>query len=315
MGLLFIVINLLLDLSYRVIDPRLANTPEHIAQGEQYGLLKHLREDWQGLLDMVKDNSLSRWLRRRPPPTLPALPVEPPNEAQTEEFKAGARRRMKGAWRAVLHNYPLLVGGLLVGGLLVVIVFGPQMAPGNPYQTRGLVNIEGKLTVPPFPPSEQFPWGTDLLGRDLLSLILAGAQQTLTLAILAVAARLVVGVMLGVLAGWRNNSLLDRSIVGLAGVISAFPTLLIVMILILAFGIRQGMRPFILALCFVGWGEIMQYVRAEVIGIRTRPYIESAVAAGARSGRILLRSCAAGTVRWLGLARCTGDGRGADAAG
>lgn len=287
LGLLFIFINLLLDLSYRLIDPRLAITPEHVAHVERRGILKNLRGIWEGLRDLIRENPLSRWTKRQSAPTLPSLMIEPASQVRADELKAEDRRHMRGAWRSVLHNSPLMVGGLLVVGLLVVIVFGPQMAPNNPFQTRGLVSIDGKLTVPPFPPSEQFPWGTDLLGRDLLSLILAGAQQTLTLAILAVVARMVVGVSLGALAGWRSNSLLDRSIVGLAGIISAFPTLLVVMILILALGIRQGMPPFILALCFVGWGEIMQYVRAEVIGIRTRPYIESAVASGARSGRIL----------------------------
>jgi ABC-type dipeptide/oligopeptide/nickel transport system permease subunit len=122
-----------------------------------------------------------------------------------------------------------------------------------------------------------------------MSLLISGAQQTLTLAILAVAARLLVGFVLGAIAGWTNGSLLDRAIMGLAEIISAFPTLLIAMILILALGIREGMSSFVIALCLIGWGEIMQFVRGEVISLRPQPFIESAIATGARTLRILTR--------------------------
>ncbi len=184
-------------------------------------------------------------------------------------------------WRPVWANFPLVVGSILLVGLLVFILFGPNLSPNNPFTTQGLVQIDGKLTPPPFSPNETFPWGTDALGRGIMSLLFTGAQQTLFLAVLAVAARMLVGVLLGAVAGWVSGSLVDRSIMGLAEIISAFPTLLLAMILILAFGIRQGVVPFILALCFVGWGEIMLFVRGEVIGVRPEPYIESAVAVGA----------------------------------
>lgn len=121
-----------------------------------------------------------------------------------------------------------------------------------------------------------------------MSLILTGAQQTLLLAALVVLARVVIGFVLGALAGWLNGSRVDRLLLRLAEIIAAFPTLLLAMILILALGIRQGLRPFIIALAFVGWGEIMQFVRSEVLAIRARPFIESAVAVGLRTPRIIL---------------------------
>jgi ABC-type dipeptide/oligopeptide/nickel transport system permease subunit len=122
-----------------------------------------------------------------------------------------------------------------------------------------------------------------------MSLVLTGTRQTLLLAVLAVAARTLVGVVLGAIAGWWSGSRLDRFILSLSEVIAAFPTLLLAMILILALGIRRGMPPFIIALCFCGWGEIMQFVRSQVTAIRPRPYIESAVSVGARTPRILGR--------------------------
>ena len=128
-----------------------------------------------------------------------------------------------------------------------------------------------------------------MLGRDILSLVISGTQQTLFLAFSVVLARILVGFALGAVSGWINGSWLDRSIGGLAEIIAAFPTLLLAMILILAFGIRRGVEPFVIALGFVGWGEIMQYVRSEVMLIHPKLFIESAVALGARSPRIIWR--------------------------
>jgi hypothetical protein len=74
---------------------------------------------------------------------------------------------------------------------------------------------------------------------------------------------------------------------GLAEILAAFPALLLAMTLILALGIRQGMRPFVIALSLIGWGEIMQFVRSEVMATRVKPFIESAVAVGLRTPRIV----------------------------
>ena len=290
LGLFFILVNLILELSYGFIDPRLRSRPEHISSRDRTNPLVSIRNAWAGLLDLLANNPITNLFKRRQP-----LSQEPElydfadlNQDLTAESPA-VSNSMRGAWMAVLRNSPLIVGGLMVILLLAILVFGPALALNNPYHTQGLVNIDGQLVPPPFPPGETYPWGTDALGRGIMSLILAGAQQTLTLAILAVAARLLVGIVLGALAGWFNGTLFDRTIVGLSEVIAAFPTLIITMILILAIGIRQGMQAFIIALCFVGWGEIMQFVRSEVISIRPKLFIESAVATGARTLRIVSR--------------------------
>jgi hypothetical protein len=80
---------------------------------------------------------------------------------------------------------------------------------------------------------------------------------------------------------------LGRLVLSLAEVIAAFPVLLLAMILILALGIRQGLAPFILALCFVGWGEVMQFTRSQMMETRPKLFIESAVSIGLRTPRII----------------------------
>jgi peptide/nickel transport system permease protein len=293
MGSLFILVNLILELAYRLIDPRLMETPAHIGTGERQKPLVVLKNAWATTVDLLSHNALTNWIRRRRGGDAQAMlqqaPIDDQPPIESEEPEEDLTYKPPPEWKQALRNIPLIVGGLMVLGLIAILFFGPFLAPSSPFHMQGLIIKDGELLAPPFAPGESFPWGSDPLGRDMLSLILSGAQQTLILATLAVAARTLVGVILGAIAGWSEGSRLDRFILGLAEVISAFPTLLLAMILILAFGIRQGMPPFIIALCFVGWGEIMQFVRSEVISIRPRPYIESAVAVGARTPRIIGR--------------------------
>ena len=279
LGVFFILVNLILEASYRLLDPRLRDIPEHIASGERQTVRTAVKEVHQA----VKGWGLGfrDWLLSI---NLQSLIPNLHNQQKTDDPTISYRRSWQ---RGTLNNAPLLIGGLLVAGLLIIFLFGPNLAPYSPYTTQGLKIIDGEFIVPPFAPGAEYPWGTDVLGRDILSLILAGAQQTLLLAALVVLARTVVGFVLGALAGWWQSSWLDRTIFALAEMLAAFPTLLLTMILILAFGIREGFRPFLIALCVVGWSETMQFVRSEVISIRPRPFIENAVAAGAGTPRII----------------------------
>ncbi|MEJ2558707.1 MAG: ABC transporter permease subunit [Anaerolineae bacterium] len=292
LGILFILVNLILEGSYRLIDPRLRELPAHIRRGEGGNLVEALKSILADLGDVLAHNPLTEWLKRRR-----AAPAA--NPFQTELKRRGMnnfngtpadyRSERRRAWlRGTVGNLPFVVGAISVGILVAVFVFGPRLAPHSPYTTQGLAMVNGELRVPPFAPDKTYPWGTDVIGRDIMSLILAGAQQTLLLAALVVIARMVVGIVLGALAGWLNGSWVDRLLLRLAEIIAAFPTLLLAMILILALGIRQGLRPFIIALAFVGWGEIMQFVRGEVFTLRSKPFIESAVAVGLRTPRIIL---------------------------
>ena len=94
------------------------------------------------------------------------------------------------------------------------------------------------------------------------------------------AARLALGIVLGAVAGWSNGRLADRLILGTAEVLAAFPTLVLAMLVILALGIRGGYRPFLIGLSVVGWGELMQFVRSEVIALRPWAFVEGACRGG-----------------------------------
>jgi peptide/nickel transport system permease protein len=293
LGLLFILVNVILETSYRLIDPRLLDPPVQGITGDKQTLLEALRSAVDAVHNLITENTLVRWFERqrgrRESGESPAKRRRRPKRKAWVSPTSDARLGRRPLLGTLTRNPPLIVGGLLVLGFVAVVFLGPRLSPNSPYHTQRLIKIDGEWASPPFAPNETYPWGTDALGRGIMSLILAGAQQTLVLAVLAVAARTGVGVVLGAVAGWRQGSAVDRSIQGLSEVIAAFPTLLLAMILILALGVRRGMPPFIIALCFVGWGAIMQYVRSQVIVIRRQPYIESAIAIGARTPRIVIR--------------------------
>jgi len=291
LGLLFIFVNLILELSYRFIDPRLRMPSQALRRERGWtnpGVW--LKLCWTGLKELLTDNRITRHLAQRKvsPITTRIHTVRHEEGQETPLADSISKRRRSRAWlRDYLHNVPFMIGALLVILLIGVAVFGPRLAPHSPYTTHGLEKVDGKYTVPPFAPSATYPLGSDPLGRDIMSLILTGAQQTLLLAALVVVARILVGLILGVIAGWLHGSFIDRLLLRIAEIIAAFPMLLLAMMLILAIGIRQGFRPFVIALCFVGWGEIMQFVRSEVLTLRTKPFVESAKAVAVRTPRII----------------------------
>ncbi len=188
-------------------------------------------------------------------------------------------------------NAPLLLGGGVVLGLFVGVLFGPAIAPRNPYLSGREVTeyVDGEIVSPPFAPSSKYPLGTDELGRDTLSMLLYGTRNTLVAAAFITMARLVVGLILGGLAGWNEGKPIDRVVMGAIHMLISVPMLLLAAVLILALDIRRGLPIFILALCAVGWGEIAQYVRAEFIQIKEQPYVESARAIGLNALELAVR--------------------------
>jgi len=294
LGLFFLVINLVLELLYRRIDPRLRRGSRQVEDWEEAGLssewgsfLEEIKIVWQDLKAGIKN--LLALLAGKPKQISRRRASTQPVFLRREQRDPTSKPSVWRAARTSLRNIPLLAGFLLVLGLIILVVFGKHMAAANPYVTNGIMIIEDVVQGPPFKPSSVFPWGSDLVGRDMQALVLWGARQTLVMAIFGMLARVFLGTVLGMIAGWWQNSWMDRTIQGLISVWAAFPVTLFAMILILGIGIQHGMGVFILTICLVGWGEIAQTVRAEVISQKPSQHIEAARALGAGSSTILFR--------------------------
>lgn len=202
--------------------------------------------------------------------------------------------RPLGSRRAQVFNPPLVLGSLILVALIVVMIVGPLLSTHDHYITvRSLVphydKESGRLIKPPFEPSAEYPLGSDNWGNDLFSLLVYGARVTLIAAATITLARMVLGTLLGALAGWNTGGLLDRGIQLVAGVITSIPLLLSSMILILALDIKKGLVVFLVALTVVGWTEISEHVRSQTMIIREMAYIEGARAAGLTPLQIVVR--------------------------
>ena len=200
-------------------------------------------------------------------------------------------RSLRIWFQAIVLNPPFMIGLGIAGSIIILAMFAPLFTPYSPYQDATSLRVDGKLLVPPYPPgtADRFPLGTDFRGRDLWTLLLYGARQTLSIGAVVVLCRLLLGTVSGMLAGWFRGRWVDRSLMALASLAGAFPALLFGMVAILAADIRTGAQAFIIGLAMTGWSEFAQYIRSETLTIREKPYIEGARTLGLRESALLLR--------------------------
>lgn len=283
LGIFFLVVNLLIEFVFPLLDSRLRENRDGQSREERLSLLERMRELVKWVQIWV------RKMRSHKSQEEQVLPPLPPLSSGQEDLDDEIPQKRGYGKLKYFKNFSLILGSLLIIGLTVLMLYGGRLTTVSPYETNNIRVIDGVISAPPFPPSTEFPWGSDYIGRDIQSLVLNGAKQTLTLAFFGMTARLLLGVILGVLAGWKRNSWADRLVSGTIGVWAAFPVTLFAMLLIQGLGIQQGMWVFIVAISVVGWGEVAQIVRGKVISIMPQPYIESAYSVGARPFQTLSR--------------------------
>ena len=188
----------------------------------------------------------------------------------------------------LVRNLALILGLAGVIALGAVALFGPQLSAADPQAQRlVLFYPDGTFKVPPTPPDQYNPLGTDPLGRDQLARILWGARLTFTVVLLALLLRALLAVSFGVLAGWRGGNV-DALVMLATNAIAGVPQLLLA--LLVAVALREyAVLGFVSALGSVGWAEGAQFVRAEVMRIRRAPFVEAARALGTRTSGLITR--------------------------
>lgn len=198
------------------------------------------------------------------------------------------------ALREALTNLSLMLGLIIVGGIILIVLFGSLWAPYNPYLVDLIVrphyDFEEEVYIRvPVLPSAEFPLGTDQVGMDILTLILHGARITLVAGVLIASTRVISGLFIGLTAGWFEGKLFDRAVLGLIGVLTSLPMLISGLILVFAIGVGGGLWTFFIALSVIGWTEVAQYIRGEVLVARKMPYMEAARSIGLRELEIAIK--------------------------
>ncbi len=207
--------------------------------------------------------------------------------------KLGEKDRFR-FFRDAFSNISLIVGLAIVATLIAIVLFGSLIAPYNPYLVDRVAYVHfdteiGEMIEVPVSPGADFVFGTDEIGQDILSLILHGARNTLIAAVLIATARVVIGLFVGLIAGWFEGRSFDRFVSFLTGVLTSLPILIGGFLIITVIGLAGGMWTFFIALTIIGWTEVAQYIRGEVLVARRMPYIEAARSIGLREIEIAIR--------------------------
>jgi peptide/nickel transport system permease protein len=178
----------------------------------------------------------------------------------------------------LFRNKTYLFALTLLSIIVFVALFAPLIAPHDP--------IAGDLALSLVPPSSTYWLGTDQQGRDILSRVIWGGRSTLLAALAVVIFSELIGIPLGLIAGYfggRTDSIITRGL----DVILAFPPLLLAFVTTSVFG--RGLENAVITLSITYAPLIARVVRSVVLVERESQYVEAAKALGASEARILLR--------------------------
>lgn len=174
-----------------------------------------------------------------------------------------------------------LVGLAIVLGLVLVAAIGPFFVP-YPKDASGAVHISDKL----LPPSAAHWFGTDHVGRDILSRLVIGARVSLLAGVTVIAMAVVIGTLLGAIAGFFGGWV-ETIIMRVTDVFLTIPDLILAMAFAAALG--PGLTNVMIAVSLVWWPGYCRLVRANVIALRHAQFADAAMSLGASRRRVLFR--------------------------
>lgn len=190
--------------------------------------------------------------------------------------------RIGAFWRQL--DWPLRVAVLMLVLFVVVAVFGPWISPYDPLKG----SLRARL-VPPFW-QEGGSWehllGTDRLGRDILSRIIAGARISLTVCVLVIAIAGAIGTAIGTIAGYFGGWV-DRVLMRLVDLALSFPVILLALLLGAISG--PSFTNIIIVISLVLWSQYARMARGETLKIRNEDYVDLARTSGLSDFRIIWR--------------------------
>ena len=189
--------------------------------------------------------------------------------------------RSRGVWRLTRRNPVFAFGALVAAALIVVALAAPLIAP-YPRDAGSAMHSAAALEAP----SRAHPFGTDMYGRDELTRVMYGARVSLSIAALVLIIATVIGVPLGIAAGYFGG-VVDNSIMRVTDVFLAFPSLLLSLALAAVLG--PSVRNAVLAISVSWWPWYTRLGRGQAASVAGRQFIESCRALGVPRFRMLWR--------------------------
>jgi peptide/nickel transport system permease protein len=182
--------------------------------------------------------------------------------------------------KQLLKNKKVLFGIMLVTLMFFLAVFAGLITTHDPNKID--VSVEEKLQ----PPSREHYFGTDDLGRDVFSRIAYGARISISVGFIAVGISLIIGILLGCIAGYYGGKL-DWCIMRVVEIMMCFPRLYLIL-MVLAF-LGPSIWKVMIVIGLTSWPGLVRMVRAEFLTLRERDYVAAAKVLGASHKRIIFR--------------------------
>lgn len=198
-------------------------------------------------------------------------------DSGTGNAAVGGTAAGSNSLRQALRRPQTAVGTVIVVSIAGIAILGPELLGTDPLAQ----NLSNRLQQP----SPAHPFGTDRLGRDVFARIVHGARVSLGIAVAVTAIRLVIGVAVGLLAGY-GGGWVDELLMRVVDLLFAFPG--IVLALVIAGIAGPSLTNVLLALAVVGWGTYARVVRSEVLSVRERDYVTASRLSGTPHHRIVL---------------------------
>lgn len=202
------------------------------------------------------------------------------------------------AWRRLRRNKASMASLFVIAFFALMALFAPVLAPHNPVTQTSNNSMRPPIWVrtsdPNRAPSPEHPFGTDQIGRDVMSQLIYGARVSMIVGFIPQTIILIIGSTLGLIAGFAGGRI-DNLLMRFTDIIYAFPDLLF--IITLATALRDtwlgqafnGLLLIFVALAIVGWTSMARLVRGQVLQIKEKEFIEAARAIGVPTWRILIR--------------------------
>lgn len=181
-------------------------------------------------------------------------------------------------WHRFRKN-PLSVAGLvIIIALAAVAIFAPVISPYEPTK----IDVYNVLS----PPAAAHPFGTDELGRDLLSRMIWGSRTSLKVGFIAVGIAITIGTMLGAAAGFYGGKI-DAILMRFVDIMLAFPTFFLILAVIAI--VEPSISTIMIIIGLTGWMDVARLVRAEFLTLKERDFVSAARAIGASDLRLIVR--------------------------
>lgn len=193
---------------------------------------------------------------------------------------------MADFWKRFSRNRGAVIGLAILAIVILVALLAPLVFPQSPWR------MVQRPFLPPFS-MDQYPLGTDALGRDVISGLAYGAQVSLLVGLVSTVAALLIGIPIGALAGYFGGWV-DDALMRFTEFFQTVPSFALAIVLVAIF--QPSIESIIAAIAIVSWPPVARLVRGEVLSLRSREYVEAAILSGQTSLTIILRQVLPNTI-------------------